>query len=217
MENQHNEPTMQARHTEVSGLSAGSVGAQETREESPETERELTNASQTDYMKEIEKLRIERDEFREISLRKVAELENFRRRTEQERQELIIHANAKLLQKLLPILDDMQRAVESGKNSADKALLEGIELVFQKTLQTFEEAGVQPMNCVGEQFDANLHEALMQMPSEAPEGQIVQEAQRGYTLGGKVLRHAKVLVSAGMPGGEESSSPSAQSTGGAEI
>lgn len=155
---------------------------------------------------DIEQLRRERDEFREISLRKVAELENFRRRTEQERQELIIHANTKLLQKLLPVLDDMQRAVESGKNSTDyKALLEGVELVFNKALQTFKDAGVEPIPAVGQDFDINVHEALMQMPSEAPEGQIVQEAQRGYMLGNKVLRHAKVIISAGMPSGTVSS------------
>ncbi|MFY8001403.1 MAG: nucleotide exchange factor GrpE [Candidatus Kapaibacteriota bacterium] len=169
-------------------------------EEILSTEEFTAPSQESGIMEELEKLRQERDEFREISLRKVAELENFRRRTEQERQELIIHANTKLLQKLLPVLDDMQRAVESGKNATDyKALLDGVELVFNKTLQAFQDAGVEPMPTVGEQFDINLHEALMLMPSEAPEGQIVQEAQRGYMLASKVLRHARVIVSAGMP------------------
>jgi molecular chaperone GrpE len=169
--------------------------------EEPILSEEVIQPSPTlSAMEELEKLRSERDEFREISLRKVAELENFRRRTEQERQELIVHANTKLLQKLLPVLDDLQRAVESGRNSTDyKALLDGVELVFNKTLQTFQDAGVVPMPTVGEQFDTNLHEALMQMPSEAPEGQILQEAQRGFMLGNKVLRYARVIVSAGMP------------------
>ncbi len=169
-------------------------------EETLSTEEFTASSQESGIMEELEKLRQERDEFREISLRKVAELENFRRRTEQERQELIIHANTKLLQKLLPVLDDMQRAVESGKNATDyKALLDGVELVFNKTLQAFQDAGVESMPTVGEQFDINLHEALMLMPSEAPEGQIVQEAQRGYMLASKVLRHARVIVSAGMP------------------
>jgi molecular chaperone GrpE len=169
-------------------------------EEILSTEEFTAPSQESGIMEELEKLRQERDEFREISLRKVAELENFRRRTEQERQELIIHANTKLLQKLLPVLDDMQRAVESGKNATDyKALLDGVELVFNKTLQAFQDAGVEPMPTVGEQFDINLHEALMLMPSEALEGQIVQEAQRGYMLASKVLRHARVIVSAGMP------------------
>ncbi len=178
-------------------------------EEAPLTPEAASNGNSQASDTDLEQLRRERDEFREISLRKVAELENFRRRTEQERQELIIHANTKLLQKLLPVLDDMQRAVESGKSSTDyKALLDGVELVFNKALQTFKDAGVEPIPSVGQDFDINLHEALMQMPSEAPEGQIVQEAQRGYTLGNKVLRHAKVIISAGMPsasGAEEKS------------
>jgi len=175
---------------------------------------EATQPSPTlSAMEELEKLRTERDELREISLRKVAELENFRRRTEQERQELIVHANTKLLQKLLPVLDDLQRAVESGKSSTDyKALLDGVELVFNKTLQTFQDAGVEPMPAVGEQFDTSLHEALMQMPSEAPEGQILQEAQRGFMLGNKVLRYARVIVSAGMPNGGASSSAGSTDT-----
>ena len=88
-------------------------------EEIPSTEETKPSSQAHGTMEELEKMRLERDEFREISLRKVAELENFRRRTDQERQELIIHANTKLLQKLLPILDDMQRAVESGKTSTD--------------------------------------------------------------------------------------------------
>ncbi|MCS6808190.1 MAG: nucleotide exchange factor GrpE [Bacteroidota bacterium] len=169
-----------------------------TSQETSSNTNATTTAQASDI--DIEQLRRERDEFREISLRKIAELENFRRRTEQERQELILHANTKLLQKLLPVLDDMQRAVESGKNSNDyKALLEGVELVFNKALQIFKEAGVEPIPALGQQFDINLHEALMQMPSEAPEGQIIQEAQRGYMLGSKVLRHAKVIISAGIP------------------
>lgn len=177
----------------------------------PQTETESMSATATEIpvQDELAQLRAERDEFREISLRKVAELENFRRRTEQERQELIVHANFKLLQKLLPVLDDLQRAVESGKaslekagaekSSESKALLDGVELVLNKTVQTFADVGVTPMEVINTEFDANLHEALMQMPSEAPEGQIVQEAQRGYLLGGKVLRHARVIVSSGMP------------------
>jgi molecular chaperone GrpE len=164
---------------------------------------QTTNADQepTISMEEqLKKALAERDEYREISIRKVAELENFRKRSEQERGELIAFGNHKLLLRLLPVLDDLQRAVENGKSSTDyKSLLEGIELVYNKTMQTFEEAGVKPMKSLGEMFDVKMHEALMQMPSEAPEGQILQEAQRGYLYGEKVLRHAKVIVSAGMP------------------
>lgn len=169
--------------------------------DTPETQESDVQLSSPDSMEDqLKKALAERDEYRELSIRKVAELENFRRRSEVERTELISYANHKLLLRLLPILDDLQRAVENGKTTADyTSLLEGINLVYQKANQTFEEAGVKPLVCIGEEFDVHKHEALMQMPSEAPEGQIVQEAQRGYMYGDKVLRHAKVIVSAGQP------------------
>ncbi len=171
----------------------------ETASESPEQESSMKH-EKNDLHEQLLKAVTERDEYRDLSMRKVAELENFRRRTEQERSELISYANHKLLLRLLPVLDDLHRAVESGKNSTDyKALLDGIELVYNKTVQTFKDAGVQPIEALGADFNVNWHEALMQMPSEAPEGQILQEAQRGYMYGDKILRHARVVISAGMP------------------
>jgi molecular chaperone GrpE len=148
---------------------------------------------------QIQKLQQERDEYREQAIRKVAELENFRRRTEQERKEMLEYANQKLLNTLLPVLDDFERAYQAAKQGNDSgSVLAGIELVFNKTMQTFTDVGVKRMNTVGTMFDVKYHEALMQMPSEAPEGSIVQEVQPGYMLGEKVLRHARVITSAGM-------------------
>lgn len=166
----------------------------------PHTTEPASANAMAALQEQLKKALAERDEYKELSLRKVAELENFRRRSEQERSELLSFGNHKLLLKMLPILDDLGRAVESGKQGSDyKALLEGIELVYTKAVQTFEEAGVKAIESVGKQFDVNFHEALMQMPSEAPAEQILQEAQRGYLYGDKVLRHAKVIISSGMP------------------
>jgi molecular chaperone GrpE len=178
--------------------SAQSAANGNASEASPAGASAGASAGATGLQEQLQKAIAERDEYRDVSLRKVAELENFRRRTEQERAELVSYGNAKLLLRLLPVLDDLQRAVESGKSGSDyKALIEGIELVCNKAVQTFEDAGVKPIETIGKQFDVAQHEALMQMPSEAPEGQIIQEAQRGYIYGEKVLRHAKVLISAG--------------------
>lgn len=151
---------------------------------------------------QLAKVETERNEFRDHAMRKVAELENFRRRTQQEKEDLTAYANQKLLQNILPIVDDLQRALELGRKGNDyKALLEGIEMVYNKAVQTLGEAGVTPIEPVGQEFDVNLHEALMRMPSEAPEGQVVQEIQRGYMYKDKVLRHAKVITSAGQEQG----------------
>lgn len=157
------------------------------------------NSSELSELKELNaKLQTERDDYRERSLRAIAELENFRRRTDLEKKDIIAHANHRLLQLLLPTLDDLHQAVELGKQSDNyKALMEGIELVFNKATKAFEEAGVQPINPIGEKFDVNFHEALMHIPSEAPEGNIIQVVQKGYKHREKVVRHAKVITSAG--------------------
>lgn len=151
---------------------------------------------------QLAKVEAERNEFRDHAMRKVAELENFRRRTQQEKEDLTAYANQKLLQNILPIVDDLQRALELGRKGNDyKALLEGIEMVYNKALQTLGDVGVTHLEPVGQEFDVNLHEALMRIPSEAPEGQVVQEVQRGYMYKDKVLRHAKVITSAGQEQG----------------
>lgn len=168
-------------------------------------QQEATEAVQNDQVDNIQVLQeriaaleAERNEFRDHAMRKVAELENFRRRTQQEKEELTVYANHNLLKQILPIIDDLQRALEDGRRSHDyEGLLKGIEMVYHKAMQTLGDVGIVPMEVVGKEFDVNLHEALMRIASEAPEGYIVQEAQRGYLYKEKVLRHAKVLTSAG--------------------
>lgn len=150
----------------------------------------------------------ERDEYRDHMSRKVAELENFRKRAQQENSEIIKRSNFELLQRLLPIVDDLQRALEEGKKGAEyQAFLEGIELVYHKTMHTLEEIGVSAIDAVGSRFDVAQHEALMITPHEAPEGQVVQEVQRGFMYRGKVLRYAKVITSSGAPAGDAETSP----------
>lgn len=149
---------------------------------------------------QLNDLEKERDELKDQLMRKAAELENVRRRTQREKQDLISYANERLLHKLVEILDDMEKAVDAGRDNDDyKALYQGIELIKSKSFKLFEEAGVKPMEeLVGSEFNVDFHEALMHIPSEdIPEGHIVQVVQNGYILHDKVLRHAKVITSAG--------------------
>lgn len=142
----------------------------------------------------------EKEELREQVKRSYAELENFRRRSLKEKQELIDYANERLLFKMLALLDDMGNALDAGRKSEDyQALLTGIEMIHQKSLKLFEESGVIPMeHSVGKPFDFNLHEAIMMMPSEDAKAEhIVAEVQKGYMIHEKVLRHAKVVTSSG--------------------
>lgn len=175
-------------------------------EESIETKEEKkTMTIEEDELVEIlklfEQLEAERDDLKEKLARRTAELENVRRRSIKEKQDMIDYANEKLLYKMLAIVDDMDNAIKAGKESKDyDALLQGLEMIETKTYKLFEEAGVNPMeDPVGKQFDVDYHDALMQIPSEFPQGVVVQEVQKGYMIKDRVLRHAKVVTSSGEP------------------
>lgn len=141
----------------------------------------------------------EKDELKEQLLRKIAEMENFRRRTLLEKQQLIEFGNEKLLASFLSVVDDFSNALEvSRKTDAESPILKGIELIYQKTLKFLSDSGVKPIESyVGKPFDVHLHEAIMMMPSDYPEGIVVQEVLTGYMIGEKVLRHTKVITSSG--------------------
>lgn len=150
----------------------------------------------------MEKIILERDDFRDQLLRKSAEFENYRKRTMKEKQDLIDFANEHLILKMLPVVDDLHTALEAAKQSTDpEGFLKGVEMIYAKAIKIFEDAGVSPIQTApGEPFNVEVHEALAHMPSnDAPEGHILQEIQRGYTLREKVIRHTKVVTSAGSP------------------
>ncbi|MBI5326140.1 MAG: nucleotide exchange factor GrpE [Ignavibacteriae bacterium] len=158
--------------------------------------------SESDRLKELEK---EKDELKDQLLRSIAELENYRRRVLKEKREMIDYANERLIFNLLPLLDDLGNAVDAGKKAVDcESMLTGLDLINQKAKKLFENEGVKLMeNTVGKPFDVNEHEAVMKMPSELPEDYIISEVQAGYKMKDKILRHAKVVTSAGEPKEEE--------------
>lgn len=141
----------------------------------------------------------ERDDLKEQVKRIAAELENLRRRCIKEKQEMIDYANERLLFKMLPLIDDMESAIEVGKKATDvNSILTGIEIIYNKVLSTFEEAGVKQMgNPIGAEFDVDFHEAIATTPSDLPEGHIAFLIQPGYMMHNKVLRHARVVTSNG--------------------
>ena len=146
------------------------------------------------------KVEKERDDLKDQLLRKIAEFENFRKRTEREKEQLSLYATERVFGRLIEVLDDLHAALDAGKKSDDYAsMLSGLELIYSKALRLYAELGVRPL--VVEQntvFNVDVHEALMHIPHpEVEEGLVVQQIQRGYTLHDKVLRHAKVVTSAG--------------------
>ncbi|MBM4286239.1 MAG: nucleotide exchange factor GrpE [Deltaproteobacteria bacterium] len=139
----------------------------------------------------------EAQENYEKYLRLAAELDNLKKRQERERSELVQFANENLLKELLPVLDNLERALEHGSNfDAPEGLLEGLELVQQDFLKVLARFGVSPVDCVGQPFNPAFHHAVMEEEApEAPDHTVLKELQRGYLLHTRLLRPAMVVVS----------------------
>lgn len=139
------------------------------------------------------------EELKNQNLRLAADFENFRRRTQKEKEELDVQARCMTIKPLLPVIDNFERARSHLKPQTDGEMNmhKSYQSVYKQMVECLKQIGVSPMRPEGEQFDPNLHEALLSEPSsEHEEGTIVQELERGYTLGDRVLRHAKVKVAA---------------------
>ncbi|GGG25472.1 nucleotide exchange factor GrpE [Pontibacter amylolyticus] len=139
-------------------------------------------------------------EMKDKYIRLMAEFENFRRRTNKERLDLLKTANEDLMSELLPVLDDMERARQSMEATREiDALLQGLELVFHKLKHVTQLKGLKPIEVkTGDEFDSDFHEAVTQTPapSEELKGKIVDVIEKGYTLNEKVIRFAKVIIGA---------------------
>ncbi len=138
----------------------------------------------------------ERDELKDLLLRKAAEFDNFKRRTENEQAMCIENANARLITELLPVLDNFERSIVAvqGKDDFD-GLRNGVDLIYNNLKSVLEEYGVETIQAVGEEFDPEKHDALMQVAhDDYPSGAVVDEHLKGYVMNDRVLRHAQVLV-----------------------
>ncbi|HNR67704.1 MAG TPA: nucleotide exchange factor GrpE [bacterium] len=146
---------------------------------------------------ELEKSQKEREVLGDRLLRLMAEFDNFRKRSERERLQLIEQANAGLITALLPIVDDLQRSLASAEQGYDaEAVIAGMRMVGENFMRLLAERGLEPIASVGQEFDPEQHEAIMQVDAPGVESNcVVEEQQKGYQLNGKVIRHARVVVS----------------------
>lgn len=149
---------------------------------------------------EVDKVKAELEEAKDKYIRLFSEFENFRRRTAKERQELIGTANEELMRSLLPIIDDFERADKAFDEKGDiKSFKEGYDLIYSKLKGATESKGLKLMETSpGDDFDDELHEAITQIPApdEKLKGKIVDVVEKGYFLGDKVIRFAKVVMGA---------------------
>lgn len=170
--------------------------------ESVETE-EMENVVEATEPEEIkspeEELQAHVDELNDKYLRLYSDFENFRKRTAKERIDLSKTASASVMESLLPVLDDFERAMATMKDAQDlKAIEEGVNLIYEKLNRELANKGLEKFNPTGEVFDAELHEAITQIPapSDDMKGKVVDTVENGYKLGEKVIRYAKVVVGA---------------------
>ncbi len=184
--------------------------AEVTPEETQKVEASGNEMNKTE--KELEKLRAdlnekdvallameqERNDWKEKFMRKMAEFDNYKRRTDQEQQNIMKYAGEKLVGKLLPVIDDFERSIQHITEESDvKTLQQGVQLIYEKFMKFLNDQGIKRIDVVGKPFDVHYHDALYQQPSEIhPPHTVIQEVQAGYTYKDRVLRHAQVIVAA---------------------
>ncbi|MBI5476660.1 MAG: nucleotide exchange factor GrpE [Ignavibacteriales bacterium] len=170
-------------------------------------QNQLPELTQTDMLSsKIVELENNVLQYKDQALRKAAEFENYKKRIENETANIIRYANEDLIEKMLPVLDDFERFFLALKeaNVENESFVKGIELIYNKLKRTLELQGVKPLNAVGQPFNPEFHDALLQMPSEEyPDHTVMQEVEKGYMLHERVIRHAKVVVSTKQQNDEE--------------
>lgn len=176
---------------------AGQQEMAQPEEAQNETAQEETLTPEEQMAKDLEEAQAAIADAKDKYLRLSAEFDNYRKRTLKEKAELIKNGAEKTLTAILPVLDDLERAVKTADASEEtKAMREGVELIFNKFVKVLNQEGLQKIETEGQAFDTDYHEAIALIPaqSEDQKNQILDCVQTGYTLNEKVIRHAKVVV-----------------------
>ena len=167
----------------------------EAQNEAEEPEKELT--AEEKLQAEVEKLQAEQEEMKDKYLRLSAEFDNYRKRTMKEKAELILNGGEKAFKAILPVIDDMERALATMQKATDvEAVKEGVDLIYNKFIQILGQNGVQAIDTKEKELDTDYHDAIaiIDAPTEELKGKILDCVETGYTLNDKVIRHAKVVV-----------------------
>lgn len=167
---------------------------------SNEADIKTENAPATDSKTEVDKaaeLDAKVKELNDKYLRLYSEFDNYRKRTLKEKADIIKTASEEVFKAILPIIDDFERAMKANESVEDiVALKEGVGLIYNKFKNTIQQKGLQPLECIGEVFNPDLMEAITEIESqeESQKGKVIDQVEKGYKLGDKVIRFAKVVV-----------------------
>jgi molecular chaperone GrpE len=171
---------------------------EETPESAEETDTSAQSPVETEETAEVdpwEQLEAEAAKWKELSMRTAAEMENLRKRTAREREEAIRYANQRLLEELLPVIDNFEMGMQVAAQDTSSMIYIGMDMVRKQLAEFLSNQGITEIPTEGE-FDPNLHDAVSQEPSEKPEGEIIRASRRGYKLRDRLLRPASVVVAA---------------------
>jgi molecular chaperone GrpE len=161
-------------------------------------EPRITDEEQVEDSTDLSSVSKERDEYLDALQRLKAEFDNYRKRVARDQQELAARAHERLVKELVPVLDDLERALEAAAEHEEGKLEEGVRLVHRSLADALAKEGLAEIGTDGT-FDPHTQEALLSQPSEAEEGSVIQVLQKGYSLGDRVLRPARVVISSGPP------------------
>ena len=162
-----------------------------------ETNEQNTTSAEDNNGSLLQELQAKNAELNDKYLRLYSDFDNFRKRTAKEKSELILSGGEDVFKSMLPVMDDFERAIKSTTDTTDvKTIIEGINLIFNKFKNSLNQKGLAEMKSIGEVFNTDLHEAITNIPapSEDMKGKVIDELEKGYTLNGKVIRFAKVVI-----------------------
>jgi molecular chaperone GrpE len=162
-------------------------------------EPRITDEEQVEDSTDLSSVSKERDEYLDALQRLKAEFDNYRKRVARDQQELAARAHERLVKELVPILDDLERALEAAGQHEEAQLEEGVRLVHRSLGDLLTREGLTEVETAGK-FDPHTQEALLSQPSDEEEGQVIQVLQKGYKLGDRVVRPARVVISQGTDG-----------------
>ena len=195
---------------------AGQEGISAMRNEettsAPNDKSSETGSRQTDDPPDqLAQLKAELNKYKDIALRSVADLDNYRKRMAREKDDAIRYANASFLERLIPILDNFELGLQAAKAGGNQsAVQDGLMMVFKQLQEFLASCGVETVDATGQHFDPNVHEAIAQEQSEqVAEGYVIRQLRKGYRLKDRLIRPANVVVSKGAPVGADSAMPGA--------
>ena len=169
-------------------------GGDEEKDVAEEKEPEAEDAEEKDEVPDRFKKKL--DELQDKYVRQVAEFDNFRKRSEREKSQMFEQGQMNVLEKLLPVIDNFERGLDAAPpDEASKAFVDGMQMIYKQITKMMEDLDVKPIEALGNEFDPNFHNAVMQVESEEYEtGTVAQEMQKGYMFHDSVLRHSMVAV-----------------------